>query len=811
MNIKKITAIFLTFLTLCGLFSAGASAYAPLTAEEEISLSYPVLHNSPSHLKNSVSALKEYVSTDELKEYLLGEISLCKTTVSLREFDIPWALNDCIYDFIWCFLPEAFNVYGIGASSSYGKIDYIVLSYNDFSDTAEEYSACYGLFLNEADKLLSGIENNSSLSDTEKALLLHDRLAIHTEYNFETGIDMRNHSAYGALARKTAVCQGYAMAYMYLLQRVGIENYYCSSESLNHGWNIVYIGGKAYHVDVTWDDSAAWGYAGNGISGRVYHDNFLRSTNGIIETEHTASDFDMSPTDTTYDDYFWQDSDTQFVLVENNIYYIDSAHGQLKNMRTGEKLCDVSDSWKISASSSYVGNYSCLAAGGAELLYSLSDGIYKYSPKTKTSQKIYTPDLKPYYHIYGFTYEDGNLICEINNTLHNADNLTRLKVPFSDIVHTICKIEIITPPVKTLYYIGDSLDSWGLKVRLHYTDGTTETLSEGFTVSDFSSDTAGKKTVYISHKGFSDSFTVEVRKPEIKLSATSADVTENGTLTLQALTKPEGAAVVWSSSVPSAASVSGGTIKGLKAGKTVITASFTYNGHTYSASADINILCAHSNSTLKEKIPATCKNTGYSEGKYCNYCEKYVSGHTVLAIDKNNHINTKAVPAIAPTAEKSGYTEGVFCNDCQQYISGHSEIPKLQPDFTDSENARIDGIFILVNAGLTAKEILGQCSADTKITDSKGNTVEGTALIGTGMTLTFSGGKNLNLSVRGDIDGDGKISASDARLALRASVGLEKLTPAQEKAADIDKSTTITAADARLILRASVELEKISI
>ncbi|MBQ6066252.1 MAG: dockerin type I repeat-containing protein [Clostridia bacterium] len=64
----------------------------------------------------------------------------------------------------------------------------------------------------------------------------------------------------------------------------------------------------------------------------------------------------------------------------------------------------------------------------------------------------------------------------------------------------------------------------------------------------------------------------------------------------------------------------------------------------------------------------------------------------------------------------------------------------------------------------------------------------------------------------GDVDGDGKVSSADARLALRASVGLEKYAKgsAQFTAADADKDGKITSADARLILRASVGLEKLS-
>ncbi len=60
--------------------------------------------------------------------------------------------------------------------------------------------------------------------------------------------------------------------------------------------------------------------------------------------------------------------------------------------------------------------------------------------------------------------------------------------------------------------------------------------------------------------------------------------------------------------------------------------------------------------------------------------------------------------------------------------------------------------------------------------------------------------------IPGDIDNDGQITSGDARLALRASVGLETLTEQQTKAADVDYDGKITAGDARLILRRSVGL-----
>ena len=62
-------------------------------------------------------------------------------------------------------------------------------------------------------------------------------------------------------------------------------------------------------------------------------------------------------------------------------------------------------------------------------------------------------------------------------------------------------------------------------------------------------------------------------------------------------------------------------------------------------------------------------------------------------------------------------------------------------------------------------------------------------------------------AANGDLSGDNAVDASDARLILRAAVGIDKLTAAQQNAADMDMDGEVTAADARMALRTAVELE----
>ncbi len=59
----------------------------------------------------------------------------------------------------------------------------------------------------------------------------------------------------------------------------------------------------------------------------------------------------------------------------------------------------------------------------------------------------------------------------------------------------------------------------------------------------------------------------------------------------------------------------------------------------------------------------------------------------------------------------------------------------------------------------------------------------------------------------GDVTGDGKLTAADARLALRYSAKLETLSEEHIKAADVDNSGKVTASDARKILRVCAKLD----
>ena len=116
-----------------------------------------------------------------------------------------------------------------------------------------------------ADALLDQVDFTQS--DAGIALQLHDLLINSAWYNRDAGEYDYAHTAYGALVEDStgnpggALCDGYALAYEYLLQKAGIRSTILgglagdSEETAGpHSWNLVELSGEWYEVDATWND-----------------------------------------------------------------------------------------------------------------------------------------------------------------------------------------------------------------------------------------------------------------------------------------------------------------------------------------------------------------------------------------------------------------------------------------------------------------------------------------------------------------------------------------------------------------------------
>ena len=105
------------------------------------------------------------------------------------------------------------------------------------------------------------------------------------------------------------------------------------------------------------------------------------------------------------------------------------------------------------------------------------------------------------------TYTDKQSVKNLTTT--NGGYVTLYAVWQKDPV-TVSSISIAAKPTKTEYYVGDTFNSSGLSVKVTMSDGTTKTLTSGFTVSGPNMSTTGTKTVTVTYSGKTATFTIKV-------------------------------------------------------------------------------------------------------------------------------------------------------------------------------------------------------------------------------------------------------------------------------------------------------------
>ena len=120
-----------------------------------------------------------------------------------------------------------------------------------FNSTVQDLNSAKTDFNKQVSDIVADAQTLWDDYDREK--YVHDQLIEKISYNARA--DM-NQSAYSALVKGQTVCAGYARAFQYIMQQLGIPCYYCTGfAGENHAWNIVELSDGFYNVDTTWDDS----------------------------------------------------------------------------------------------------------------------------------------------------------------------------------------------------------------------------------------------------------------------------------------------------------------------------------------------------------------------------------------------------------------------------------------------------------------------------------------------------------------------------------------------------------------------------
>lgn len=366
-----------------------------------------------------------YSKTDDLTEMyemrdgtaesaLYNGLKNMQTTIELQEFAL--STNDALNLFrqVVNANPDLFYVsdelhYSVSASD-----ENVFFSFQpEYIGTASEIKAMAVEFEAASQKVLAEIDD--SMTDLEKALFLHDYIVKTTHYDQESvninSVPAVSHTAYGCLVRRLCVCDGYALAYSYLLKQVGIESHLISGPG--HAWNAIKLNGNYYFVDATWDDPVS-SMAGHGsdMFDYVGHSYFLLSGDELKadgSSSHSSWDQNITPTDTTYSNAQFRNVTNTYAYYNDNWYYCYDMSTDPNVTKpviaktsdptaVGTTLLNLPDKWYIynNSQSYYPGYYGGIdvSATNGKLYYTSTEKIYSIDldADTVSSEEVFTLD-----------------------------------------------------------------------------------------------------------------------------------------------------------------------------------------------------------------------------------------------------------------------------------------------------------------------------------------------------------------------------------------------------------------------------------
>lgn len=129
----------------------------------------------------------------------------------------------------------------------------------------------------------------ADMSRYEKVKAVHNWMIKNVKYDaklFSWGyVPLISHTAKGAFVKGVAVCDGYSYAFQMVMKRLKIPCRFVvgTSGGIGHAWNMVKLGGKWYHVDVTFDDPIVNNSCNNKTP---YYKYFLKSSS-VMKKDHS--------------------------------------------------------------------------------------------------------------------------------------------------------------------------------------------------------------------------------------------------------------------------------------------------------------------------------------------------------------------------------------------------------------------------------------------------------------------------------------------------------------------------------------------
>ncbi|MCR5800268.1 MAG: hypothetical protein K6G69_09350 [Lachnospiraceae bacterium] len=155
-----------------------------------------------------------------------------------------------------------------------------------------------------ADAIIATIPDGAD--EYTKVKCVYEQLIATTDYEINSP---DNQNIISSLVNHRSVCAGYARAFQYILNRIGIPTTFVEGRSLitgeDHAWNMCTLSDGNYFVDVTWGDAS---YSGNGFEGEkvagINYDYMLITTDELLRTHSINSIVEFPICDRMENNYF---------------------------------------------------------------------------------------------------------------------------------------------------------------------------------------------------------------------------------------------------------------------------------------------------------------------------------------------------------------------------------------------------------------------------------------------------------------------------------------------------------------------------
>lgn len=204
-------------------------------------------------LRNSLLNNKEQIIYDILYDGMINN----KTTIKLSsvpgnfnsQADMKEMLSNAVYsvlrDHPQLFMYSGAYTYEFSNTLSISSVVMEFKTIMSVNDAQEKQK--------EIDKVVNDlITKMTELDEYNKSKYIYTYLAQNTTYQESENA----HNMYGCLVEGISVCEGYAEAYSYIMQKCGMDVAYISGTGKGelHAWNIIKIDNAWYHIDCTWGD-----------------------------------------------------------------------------------------------------------------------------------------------------------------------------------------------------------------------------------------------------------------------------------------------------------------------------------------------------------------------------------------------------------------------------------------------------------------------------------------------------------------------------------------------------------------------------